>query len=503
MDSGLGKEHSNRFILYMDKVIKLRFVFPICILFLISFLSLSIFSYTTSPFYFEKPSADSAIFQLIGKYWAHGLLPYVSLWDQKGPIIFFINEIGYILTGTATGVFIIEVVAFFVTLCILYRLLREEFTPLITCALLLLPAISLSANNLGGNGTEEYLLPLLAWSYWFLYKWLDGASFSCTKHPWKYAIVYGMVLSFSLLTRLTNALGICGAVAIVGIYLISQRQWKNLLANIVAFIGGFAILFVPFAVYFALKGSFGEMWYGTFLYNLDYAAESVSDIYSLGGIAKFIMHYWDTLFVIVVSFIIFILNPHRRLAAAVWFMASMMPAIWFVKSNGYSHYGIISLPLVCIAILELSKLKTSRTKGLHLKWSLLAIYTLGITLSCIHSYKLANTLYATNPDLIQTRLFMKSVPSTYKSSFVGYNVDPDYCLYEGIRPACRFFINRDFRASRSKSLKKMIYRSFEESKPQWILVKGRPNVIASVLQRKYRVFKRDSKLDLTLYEFCH
>ena len=64
-----------------------------------------IFSTTTSPFWGEPFAGDSAMFQTIGKYWAKGHLPYVSLWDSKGPIIFFINAIGYFLTDSNLGVF--------------------------------------------------------------------------------------------------------------------------------------------------------------------------------------------------------------------------------------------------------------------------------------------------------------------------------------------------------------------------------------------------------------
>ena len=50
------------------------------------------------------------MFQTIGKYWAKGHLPYVSLWDSKGSIIFFINAIGYFLTDLNLGVFFLQII---------------------------------------------------------------------------------------------------------------------------------------------------------------------------------------------------------------------------------------------------------------------------------------------------------------------------------------------------------------------------------------------------------
>ena len=57
-----------------------------------------VFSPSTSPLYSDW-GYDSAMFQTIGKYWAQGHLPYVELFDHKGPIIFFINALGYALGG--------------------------------------------------------------------------------------------------------------------------------------------------------------------------------------------------------------------------------------------------------------------------------------------------------------------------------------------------------------------------------------------------------------------
>lgn len=45
-------------------------------------------STSTSPLYNIPYAGDTAMFQTIGKYWAEGSLPYVDLWDSKGPLIF-------------------------------------------------------------------------------------------------------------------------------------------------------------------------------------------------------------------------------------------------------------------------------------------------------------------------------------------------------------------------------------------------------------------------------
>ena len=73
---------------------------------IVAILYILIFSTTTSPLFGEPFAGDSSMFQTIGKYWAQGSLPYVDLWDSKGPVIFFINALGYFIAGSKTGIFL-------------------------------------------------------------------------------------------------------------------------------------------------------------------------------------------------------------------------------------------------------------------------------------------------------------------------------------------------------------------------------------------------------------
>lgn len=106
---------------------------PYIYLLLVTFCLLSIYSYTTSPFFSEMSAQDSAIFQIIGKGWEEGAVPYVALWDLKGPIIFFVNCLGYMISGSATGIFILQLLALFLTVSIIYNLLHKGFSIVVSC----------------------------------------------------------------------------------------------------------------------------------------------------------------------------------------------------------------------------------------------------------------------------------------------------------------------------------------------------------------------------------
>ena len=67
---------------------------------------------------------DSAFFLLIGKGIRHGMLPYLDLYDQKGPMIFYINALGYLLTDSRLGVFLLQVVFMTGVLFVLWKFSR-------------------------------------------------------------------------------------------------------------------------------------------------------------------------------------------------------------------------------------------------------------------------------------------------------------------------------------------------------------------------------------------
>ena len=134
-----------------------------------AFLGALFFSETTSPL-FSDWGFDSAMFQTIGKYWAEGYLPYVSLFDHKGPIIFLANAVGYALCGR-TGVFMLQVLFLAADEYLAYRLLCERMSARFSLIAALLLPVLLAANWTEGNTTEEYILPLLFASYLRMLRW--------------------------------------------------------------------------------------------------------------------------------------------------------------------------------------------------------------------------------------------------------------------------------------------------------------------------------------------
>ena len=158
------------------------------------------------------------------------------------------------------------------------------------------------------------------------------------------------------MTRATNAIGVCSAIAVISIYLIWEKRYLNLLINGFALILGCMFSVAPFGVYFAAKGALKEMVYGTFLFNIQYAKESefLFD-YPFMIWAKCIFSFAP---VIVLLFIGVTAIIRKEIKKGIMYCALSVPMILlFLFSAAYTHYYMIAIPYVFIDVIEIRELK--------------------------------------------------------------------------------------------------------------------------------------------------
>ena len=143
-----------------------RWVFPLCVLFSAVFLLLCTKS---SPLFPLNDWVDSNIYFTIGKGMMHGKVPYLDLYDQKGPVAFLLFGIASLISGGSFfGVYLLEVVTFSFTLLAAYRLVSLYSERYALLALPVLSACILGSMSFSHGGSlEELLTPLFAWSLFY------------------------------------------------------------------------------------------------------------------------------------------------------------------------------------------------------------------------------------------------------------------------------------------------------------------------------------------------
>ena len=107
-----------------NKITMKEYLVSTIIVTIISGIFIYFFSQSTSPIVEGYYSYDSAIFQVVGKSWIRGIVPYSQCFDHKGPFVFLMNAIGYAFGIGKTGVAIVQWLFGIVTFMFLYKISR-------------------------------------------------------------------------------------------------------------------------------------------------------------------------------------------------------------------------------------------------------------------------------------------------------------------------------------------------------------------------------------------
>lgn len=309
-------------------------------LLLTSFLFVTVFSYSTS-FCYDLLGGDSAIFQVIGKYWYEGHLPYINVFDHKGPLIFLIDAIGYAIYPRS-GVMVLQIIFLYVSCLFIWRAMSlYSSNTRWKILFLLLALIFYAAHYEEGNHVEEYSTMFLSVAtYCFL------RSLKENKFPPLYGFVYGLVFGACVMIRTSDAASICCQIFLVTIFLLQARDFKNLWKNFLSFVAGFAVIVLPFVIYFAAHGALYDMLYGTILFNMKYTAWTfhlpriIQAIYSL-------VHFMPLIVMIIVAAFALKQDNASRLFWSGIFIGTAM-WVMLITLRPYGHYAMIIFPVMSI-----------------------------------------------------------------------------------------------------------------------------------------------------------
>ncbi len=451
-------------------------------------------SISTSPLYrLTDRLNDSYIFQIIGKYWNGNQIPYVNLFDHKGPLIFFINAIGYKITGNRYGVFLIQIAFMYITIVFTFRMFRDVFQNHIAFILTVISLVGISPLYQDGNLTEEYILPFLMMSFYFFEKWTTQLSEGYSRHKTIAAFTYGLTFGVAVMTRITNAIGICFIVLFVMIILIKNQEWKNLFQNMGSFIAGCLLILLPFIIYFQMHGILQEMWFGTIGFNIEYLINSTNFVKHtslLRRIYSFLLAYSS--YFMAFAGIYVVTKKKSRFIGIFMITTSAVTTFMLATGRNYEHYYMICLPYLVLSIIELKKALHLNTKFI---WKLNARK---IIMICLVPCLLTGMIYLIRlyrvfsmPESDSDAIYEVMLPVQENDSFVAWDFSPYLYLKYDIEPCYKYFILQPSQGNMSKKLESDIYKTFENGNAKWILVKdGTQDKIQDILDERYDIIKR-------------
>ena len=201
------------------------------------------------------PRIDSAWFFMCGKAWMNGMVPYVDFADSKGPLLWLIYGVGYLLSHyDYHGVFWVSVVVYSFTFYFLLKTARifVEYRSQAILAVLMTAIAIFNPVTHNEMRAEDFGMFFTALSLWQLCRLLYAEHTERDERTAFFA--FGISLAGTLLIKY-NITAMCCIFPAIGLYhLLRERHpvWQPLLACA----AGFAALALPFLVYFLIQGSF-------------------------------------------------------------------------------------------------------------------------------------------------------------------------------------------------------------------------------------------------------
>ncbi len=456
----------------------------------LSFLFLVLFSYTTSFLAPDLYQYDSGYFQSIGSEWArHGVIPYRGFFDQKGPLLFFINMIAYSSPFPRVMLLMIQTFFMTVTFTVCYKALEKRIEKRLAIAVFFVFVLYYSLTINGGNLTEEYNIPFLMIALIPEIEWLMSEQLS---HPYILSLVDGIVTGIISMFVIKNAIPLVLFVFMVGIKLAFNKEWMSLFQNIAAGLVGFLIPIIPWMVYFAEKKSVGDFITAVLLYNFSYL-EGTS-----GGMeisVRILLLLIPEMICMVASVIVF-LNGRRYAAISILFMTVGMTWM-FVSGARFKHYfmlGAVLIPVAVIAVYDsigIEGKKTSEVKKnvCHvfdestffvkcLYISIVALMTIGSTVAMIYAPKQLACYTSKSREeagkyVESLKTLVDEVPENEREDIAAYNLTGGQVAFYAVndipipqRHACL----TESHAQYDETIISEYVQFFEENEPEWIIM---------------------------------
>lgn len=319
----------------------------------------------------EYPRYDTAWFFMAGKAWMNGLTPYVDFADSKGPLLWILYGIGYLLSPRSLhGMFLIETLFYWGTFIFLYKSIlvftKKETNALLGSMLMALfffqPWIH---KEFRAEDFCQFFNAMAFYSFVCIYKNQKNFYSSC--------YLLGIAFAGPLLIKYNIALMILAPTGITLVYLFVKRT-KGVLKAICWWMVGACILILPFLIYFICIGCL-EAFFKEYFFNTFQTIE-VQHPYSSRGttfwqqwpmvIVKYIVYqqyYWTTAIKIAFISIIFTFFKFFRpvilqISIIVWFVSALLLSTYVALTqylNILTFFSIIPVIYIVYYLPSLSK----------------------------------------------------------------------------------------------------------------------------------------------------
>ena len=356
--------------------------------------------------------------------------------------MFVIQWMGAMLTGNKIGFLLIEIPFLTVTLYGSYKIIDLFYNDQRKSIIITIIALLLNRIYFAGNMTEDYCIPFLVWSMYFVVKYFKCDIDNDIEHNVKYAFFYGITFMVCVLIRMTNFLPISVMIITGTVLLAVNKKWSNILKNIVAFIIGAVLVLVPFVIYYIKKNAIYEM------------------------------------FSLLIAISNFVTNKKERIVSLSLMISAIVGIVVQLGMRPNLNYMYIWFPVYIVACGMTADL-VQNNKIINKVFGIFTLILISLNLSCAFistksmiSYDV-NKLTGIEKD---AKEITKLIPEKSRNSVLAYNVKSEYYIVTDIVPCYKYFMLQDWMCSVNDEMQEEFKEYIESGQAKYIVENGENNI---------------------------
>ena len=412
----------------------------------------------SSPLYPMNDWVDVHCFFTMGRGILEGIVPYRDLYEQKGPVLYFLFALAALISDRSFwGVFLLEVVTYGLFLYFSGRIMALYLTekPVVYFLIAILGAvIPVSKAFAHGGGAEQICLFMLAYSLWSVLSALHE------KRPLSFweAFLNGLFAAAVLYIKFTILGFYIGLALFVLIwYPCEKHRGKTLLATIGQFLLGVGAVSAVVFGYFAIHGAVDDFMTVYFYNNLFlYPVETQgSKLELIENCLKSTLQYNGSYsWLITVGLFLFLLQLRshwKDLAMALLTFIGLTAGTYW-GGRGYTYYGLILAGYAVFGLIalvkacQIAKITTTTPLPASVTFAALALTAALLCNYCLD--KSSNTyLMSHEKEDLPAYRFAQTINQVEDAKILNYGfLDGGFYYAAEVDPSCKFFCTLNINA---------------------------------------------------------
>lgn len=433
---------------------------------------------------------DANAFFTVGKGMVRGVVPYQSLFEQKGPLLYLIYGIGSLISYKSFfGVFLLEVISFSVFLYYTYKIITLFFEA--KKAYFVIPIFTLCIVTLGsfshGGSVEEFSLSLFMISFYHLISYLKDKDVMISR---KTVLLTGILAGCILWMKYTLLGFWFGWMMCVFVLQCYNKQYKVAFQNCFIYLFGMLLATIPWMIYFGIHNALGDLWNVYFIVNMNAYSSAGTFIDKIVETFALLFHNLfgslPTFLGIVIGFFLLFKKGDKwgkAGANATLFTCMLTTGIFiYIGGTSFHYYPFVLTPFILIGFLELLSYTSKQEWNLSNAWcilfSFLALYTICGNTRMVKWSK---------DDYAQYR-FAEIIEKSEDKTLLNYGfLDGGFYTTTGIIPEYYYFMKNNIDYERYPEMMDEQKSYIREKKPHFVVTQKENPVGLPTFSKDYKL----------------